>query len=551
MAAPQMNSATILAMLARDHEQKKQRKDSLWNAVLAKRKEVEAARGDEKAVAALTDEYTAMQVAHNEAVVTVQAAREKAALFQAKLEAAQRKKTPEDTAAPGQRIFDALVQKHAPRPLHKEYDTKSVHAAAKEVGGTERECAGVQNLLVASRRRGSEAIFPERPPLPPLRCATDPFVFPKRTVFGVGDCFLHVVDRAVWDVVGRPEDATIVWERDALEAFRKEAFDPRRQVLNRLDVQTELVFSDKSDLIRQLSKPENERYRHGVSIPETVQITTPQEFLAFAQEVGTGNRFDGKWILKRANLASGFGLEVLPNCKQHFTQRNNLAAMMSTMQKSRHKYILQRYIDRPHLLKVDAAGDKVGRKFDWRCYFLVASVDPLVVYWREGTARLNIAEYRDADYGNAHIHISNIAQQRTHRDYAQLQQHLKCTHDGLRKHFPSEEVFDRLTRDMQHAVRQVCHVNRAELLKNAAGSRFQLMACDFLCDADFVLHLLEVQAGPALSYDDPISRVHVPKLVNETLECAHQVLTRRCNGLPLKTLPSFGSWQPLINNSLR
>ncbi len=67
--------------------------------------------------------------------------------------------------------------------------------------------------------------------------------------------------------------------------------------------------------------------------------------------------------------------------------------------------VVQRYIDRP--LLVD------GRKFDVRCYVLVASVDPLRVYVaREGLVRLCTVPYARPSAENAHLaamHLSNYA----------------------------------------------------------------------------------------------------------------------------------------------
>ena len=52
----------------------------------------------------------------------------------------------------------------------------------------------------------------------------------------------------------------------------------------------------------------------------------------------------------------------------------------------RHSLVAQRYISNPLLL------DK-GNKFDFRIYMLIASVDPLIVYYHDGFLRVSLSTY--------------------------------------------------------------------------------------------------------------------------------------------------------------
>lgn len=52
--------------------------------------------------------------------------------------------------------------------------------------------------------------------------------------------------------------------------------------------------------------------------------------------------------------------------------------------------------------------DYQGRKFDLRLYYLVASVDPLVVFYHDGALRVSLSEYNDKVFETTTDHLSNL-----------------------------------------------------------------------------------------------------------------------------------------------
>lgn len=48
-------------------------------------------------------------------------------------------------------------------------------------------------------------------------------------------------------------------------------------------------------------------------------------------------------------------------------------------------------------------------KFDLRIYFLIASVDPLVVLYHDGSLRVALSQYNDHKFGSTAEHLTNIA----------------------------------------------------------------------------------------------------------------------------------------------
>jgi hypothetical protein len=75
--------------------------------------------------------------------------------------------------------------------------------------------------------------------------------------------------------------------------------------------------------------------------------------------------------------------------------------------------VVQRYLCRPLLLK--------GRKFDLRCFCLVARTAPSwLLYFHHGFARLSLEEYSldsAADPMQRHVHLTNVSVQKAHPNY--------------------------------------------------------------------------------------------------------------------------------------
>lgn len=83
---------------------------------------------------------------------------------------------------------------------------------------------------------------------------------------------------------------------------------------------------------------------------------------------------------------------------------------------------MQKYIANPYLVG--------GKKFNLRLYALVPSVSPLEIYlFRGGFARFTNARYSNnpSDIANSFIHLTNVAIQKTSKNYNKKVSALKPT----------------------------------------------------------------------------------------------------------------------------
>ena len=69
-------------------------------------------------------------------------------------------------------------------------------------------------------------------------------------------------------------------------------------------------------------------------------------------------------------------------------------------QKRKDTYIIQKYIPSPLLIK--------GRKMDFRCFMVLASMDPLIVFYQDGIVRLASDEF-DEHSTDITAHLTNLS----------------------------------------------------------------------------------------------------------------------------------------------
>ena len=261
------------------------------------------------------------------------------------------------------------------------------------------------------------------------------------------------------------DDAHIVWELDRLETFRQTAWDPYGQAINRMSPTTERALCDKATLARlvwggdfgqrasNLSDNVNKLGLSGAGrqlvaaaletlrayVPLALPLQSAQDFLLLA----TGSRkpplCTGPWILKRAELASGFGHRILSEPLANSLPPASMQQLADQVREQRAAFVLQRYISRPLLIK--------GLKFDCRMYLFLYDLvmvpppgaepnwagrvvpptrrDPaeaalsIVAFTAPAFVRFCTESYVEGDYGNPHRHIANIARNRANPTFGE------------------------------------------------------------------------------------------------------------------------------------
>lgn len=198
-------------------------------------------------------------------------------------------------------------------------------------------------------------------------------------------------------------------------------------------------------------------------------------------------------------------------------------------------YLMQRYISNPLLLK--------GHKFDFRIFMLVASTDPLLVFYHDGYARVSLSEY-DPDSTDLGVHLTNtklstksfekqddIQAKKDMMDfqmwnYTRLSAYVNEM--GLVDDPKWEE--NSLKPDMINGMINSVMATREDYLKQ--GGTFELFGVDYMLDDQLNLWVIEINSSPSMfntsSYDKFLLKY---TMVKEMMEIEFALLRSRVKRL--------------------
>ena len=153
-----------------------------------------------------------------------------------------------------------------------------------------------------------------------------------------------------------------------------------------------------------LKKANTKHHRHDTynpiyMIPETYNLETEegrsnfQKTLDHDQSIGRHR----PWVLKKANVNNGKGVEMIPPASKALD-----TAVDRAQADDDNNYVIQAYICN----ELTWFG---GEKFDLRFYWLVVSVDPLIVLYHDGYARVSGAQYDETNFDSTAQHLTNHA----------------------------------------------------------------------------------------------------------------------------------------------
>lgn len=355
----------------------------------------------------------------------------------------------------------------------------------------------------------------------------------------------QIVSELPVELVDSPSNADLLW----LRKNYREWYEELRpfQAINHIP--GEEAMTRKGDLAEHL-------HRQGVSDPPatfshadffqpTYRLYDPEERAAFFAQLPEVDGPDNLWILKPTNLSRGIGVKIVWQFDRLKKELRKHGSITFRHEGRELDYVIQRYIKNVLLLD--------GKKSEIRIYWLIASLDPLLVLmFPEGTARYTMQPFKLEDFANPLIHITNVYQQKKHGGL-DPDAVLKWDFPGLEAYLAKEKSApaDFLEQVLRPRLRQcLAYVVRASIerlrQKPASGFFFGLYGADFILDDRLTPWLTEIQKGPGLSYDDAVKQRVMPAMLNGATRIVLEILAKKRKGAPMTSLSSTHGYEWVI-----
>lgn len=235
--------------------------------------------------------------------------------------------------------------------------------------------------------------------------------------------------------------------------------------------------------------------------------------------VKDGKDKDRPWLMKPSESQRGRGILYFQNTASLVKEMENLGGCTgSGGQALKRKnnaspgnpalanYLVQQYVTKPALLDVKY-------KFDVRSWLLVASVDPLIMFYHDGFVRVAKTPY-DESSTDRFAHITNLkGSEDNSGDTARRGDYLRSFRDaseelhkrfGLPADFMTNEFRKKISRAQVFAAISQFIRDPPVDLKDKRKGFYHLFACDSVVDRDGGVHLLECNAFPAESQQNQV-----------------------------------------------
>ena len=274
--------------------------------------------------------------------------------------------------------------------------------------------------------------------------------------------------------------------------------------------------------------------------PKTYSLTKPEQCKEFF-EIFNGEEYQNLKAEKKivyfrkigaiAHAATG----VFPVDEKEENKIRERYQNGSLCGKIKDNNLMQSYIHNPLLLN--------GRKFDFRIFMLIASVNPLIVYYHDGLLRVSLSDYNpnnssrvswmpNANENDRIIDIAHMNGEHEGKTASQIKEEYMWSLERLRDYLMENgyindpDWLDNYLRPkFKKAMVHLMRMAGDDFLK--ISSVYELHGLDFILDEDLNLWFIETNPGPAIEEATPHSRELFKKMFLSQYEIVIGLLRSR------------------------
>lgn len=279
------------------------------------------------------------------------------------------------------------------------------------------------------------------------------------------------------------------------------------------------------------------------AVPETYRLDNDIELNQFKNRLYNEGGMDIPWVLKKPNVNQGKGIYMLgPNSK-------DLKDVFDLVEKEKEtqNYIIQRYICNEMTIN--------NKKFDFRVFWIVASLDPLIIMYHDGYVRIGNSEYNEKDFSSTTAHLT------THTG---LSAEGKGTWDNFIEYVELAKKNNKKLKNIKDPILHVKNQVKQVLGEMAAAFKegtfnadkissengFGFYGADFIIDWELDVFFIEPQHGCGLDEDHQFRVDMHNSLFSEMIEVGDEIWERQERGLPTdnNSLQNLGGYEIAYND---
>lgn len=365
----------------------------------------------------------------------------------------------------------------------------------------------------------------------------------KRKFYADSDKINHPVIRALrmqgWQKSDSSRRAQLIWTYssspkwyDRLEPWHRYNHMPYYKLWN-----------SKDHFVTYMNKYGDATGKELPSIPETYRLNVASDLQKFKTRLFKDGGLNMPWVLKKPNVNQGKGITILgPNTKE-------LKNVLETVKADKDvpNYIIQRYICNEMTIN--------KKKFDFRVFWLVASLKPLIIVVHDGYVRIGNSEYNEQDFSNTKAHLTT---------HTYLADEGKATWDEfggyLRDAVANNDNLQHIKDPVVHVMSQVKQVLAEmaaaykdvtfNLANMTSENGFGFYGADFIIDWDLDVFFIEPQHGCGLDEDHQFRVEMHNSMFTGMIALTEEVWERQERGLPTdnNSLKNVGNYEFVYND---